>query len=254
MANGLPVRTDLELEALGEVLEGKRTIHCHSYRQDEILMLMRLTEEFGIRVGTFQHILEGYKVADVMKQHGAGGSSFSDWWAYKMEVIDAIPYNGALMHDAGVLVSFNSDSDELARRLNTEAGKAVKYGGLSDDEALRFVTINPAKQLKVDRRVGSIEPGKDADLALWSGPPLSALSRCEQTWVDGRRYFDRTEDLAMRADQARLRAALIQRVLEGDDGGGGGGPRAQRVLKYDWADDLDGAGEDEEHSSLGDGR
>jgi imidazolonepropionase-like amidohydrolase len=239
MAGGLPFRKDLELEAIGEILEGRRIIHCHSYRQDEILMLIRLSEEFGIQVGTFQHILEGYKVADAMARHGAGGSSFSDWWAYKMEVIDAIPYNGALMHNAGVLVSFNSDSDELARRLNTEAGKAVKYGGVPEEEALKFVTWNPARQLKVESRVGSIEPGKDADLALWSGPPLSAYSRCEQTWIDGRRYFDRAEDLAMRETQGRLKAALIQRVLEGDDGGGGGGPGARRQPRHDWADGHD---------------
>ena len=242
MANGLPFRRDLELDAIGEILEGRRTIHAHSYRQDEILMLMRLCEDFGIKVGTFQHILEGYKVADVMAKHGAGGSSFSDWWAYKMEVVDAIPYNGALMHNAGVLVSFNSDSDELARRLNTEAGKAVKYGGLSEEEALKFVTWNPAKQLKVEDRVGSIEPGKDADLALWSGPPLSALSRCEQTWVDGRRYFDRAEDLEMRVAQGRLKASLIQRALEGDDGGGGGGPGRRPQPRHDWAD---GCGHDD---------
>jgi imidazolonepropionase-like amidohydrolase len=270
MANGLPFRRDLELEAIGEVLTGERTIHCHAYRQDEILMLIRLAEEFGIRVGTFQHVLEGYKVADAMARHGAAGSSFSDWWAYKMEVIDAIPYNGALMRDAGVLVSFNSDSDELARRLNTEAGKAVKYGGVPEEEALKFVTLNPARQLKVDSRIGSIEPGKDADLALWSGPPLSAFSRCEQTWIDGRRYFDRSEDLGMRRDQARLKAALVQRVLGDEGGGGGGGALARREPRHDEADghdhaqdeggfrtaadDFGGAGESEQHDCAGEGR
>jgi N-acetylglucosamine-6-phosphate deacetylase len=227
MANGLPARRDLELEAIAEVLRGERTIHAHAYRQDEILMLMRLCEEFGIRVGTFQHILEGYKVADEMARHGAGGSTFSDWWAYKMEVIDAIPFNGALMREAGVLVSFNSDSDELARRLNSEAGKAVKYGGVPEEEALQFVTINPAKQLRIDGRVGSIEPGKDADLAVWSGPPLSSLSRCEQTWIDGRRYFDRAEDGRLRQEQARTRAALIQKALA-DPGGAAAGAGGRR--------------------------
>jgi len=141
------------------------------------LMLMRVAEEFGIRVRAFQHILEGYKVADVMARHGAGGSSFSDWWAYKLEVYDAIPYNGALMHDQGVLVSFNSDSDEMARRMNLEAAKAVKYGGVPEEEALKFVTINPARQLRVDGRVGSLEPGKDADFVVWSGHPLIHLHR-----------------------------------------------------------------------------
>lgn len=210
---GLPPRVDLEQEALVEVLEGKRLVHCHSYRQDEILAFLRVCEEFHVRVATLQHILEGYKVADVIAKHGAGGSSFSDWWAYKFEVWDAIPYNGALMHEAGVVVSFNSDDAELARRLNQEAGKAVKYGGVSPEEALKFVTLNPAKQLGIDRYVGSIEPGKDADLALWSTSPLSSYTRCEQTWVDGRKYFDREEDVKRRREMEVRRAALVQRVL-----------------------------------------
>jgi len=210
---GLPPRVDLELEALVEVLEGERLIHCHSYRQDEILAFLRVCEAFHVRVATLQHILEGYKVADVMARHGAGGSSFSDWWAYKYEVWDAIPYNGALMHDAGVVVSFNSDDAELARRLNLEAAKAVKYGGVKPEEALKFVTLNPARQLGIDKYVGSIEPGKDADLALWNGSPLSSLARCEQTWVDGRKYFDRADDLKRRDEMAKRRAALVQRAL-----------------------------------------
>jgi imidazolonepropionase-like amidohydrolase len=209
----IPPRRDLELDALLEVLRGERLVHCHSYRQDEILMLIRLAEEFGFTIRTFQHILEGYKVADAMAAHGAGGSAFSDWWAYKFEVYDAIPYNGALMHDAGVLVSYNSDSDELARRLNTEAAKAVKYGGLSEEEALDFVTINPAIQLGIDDRTGSLEPGKDADFVIWSGSPLSTYSICEQTWIEGRKYFDRDEDLRMRTDNDRQRNALIQKYL-----------------------------------------
>ncbi|HUY36855.1 MAG TPA: amidohydrolase family protein [Pirellulales bacterium] len=211
--SGLPPRTDLELEALSEVLAGKRLIHCHSYRQDEILALLRTCEEFGVKIATLQHILEGYKLADAIAKHGAGASSFSDWWAFKFEVYDAIPYNGALMHNAGVVVSFNSDDPELACRLNTEAAKAVKYGGVPEQDALRFVTLNPAKQLGIDRWVGSIEVDKDADLALWSGPPLSTLTRCEQTWIDGRKYFDRATDRQMRANAATRRAALIQRIL-----------------------------------------
>lgn len=209
----LPPRTDMELEALAEMVEGKRWIHCHSYRQDEILALMRTLEDFGIRIGSFQHILEGYKVAPEMARHGATGSAFSDWWAYKFEVFDAIPYNGALMHEAGVVVSFNSDDRELARHLNHEAAKAVKYGGVSPEEALKFVTLNPAKQLRVDQYVGSIERGKHADLVLWSGPPLSILSRCEQTWIDGCKYFDRDADLAQRGEDRKLRAKLIQKIL-----------------------------------------
>ena len=219
---GIPPRRDLELDAVVEVLNGKRLVHCHSYRQDEILMLLRLAEEFGFRVATFQHILEGYKVADVMAKHGAGGSSFSDWWAYKFEVYDAIPYNGALMHDEGVVVSFNSDSNELARRLNWEAAKAVKYGDVSPVDALRFVTLNPARQLGIADRVGSLEPGKDADFAVWSGDPLSTYSRCEQTWIDGRKYFDRAEDQALQEEVRRERALLIQRVLKEEKKGGGG--------------------------------
>lgn len=210
---GLPPRVDLELEALVEVLEGKRLVHCHSYRQDEILAFLRVCEEFHIRVATMQHILEGYKVADVMQKHGVGGSSFSDWWAYKFEVWDAIPYNGALMHEAGVVVSFNSDDAELARRLNLEAAKAVKYGGVPPEEALKFVTLNAAKQLGVDRETGSIEPGKDADLALWSHSPLSAFTRCEQTWIDGRKFFDRADDAKRRVEVEEHRNAIIQRIL-----------------------------------------
>lgn len=209
----LPPRRDLELDALAEMLDGDRWIHCHSYRQDEILALMRTLESFKIRIGTFQHILEGYKVAPEMAKHGAMGSAFSDWWAYKFEVFDAIPYNGALMHEAGVVVSFNSDDRELARHLNHEAAKAVKYGNVSPEEALKFVTLNPAKQLRIEQYVGSIERGKHADLVLWSGPPLSLFSRCEQTWIDGRKYFDRQQDLERRADNRRNRATLIQKIL-----------------------------------------
>jgi imidazolonepropionase-like amidohydrolase len=210
---GLPPRVDLEQEALVEVIEGKRLVHCHSYRQDEILAFLRVCEDHHVRVATLQHILEGYKVADVIAKHGAGGSSFADWWAYKFEVWDAIPYNGSLMHDAGVVVSFNSDDAELARRLNLEAAKAVKYGGVAPAEALKFVTLNPAKQLGIDRYVGSIEPGKDADLVLWSKSPLSSFTRCEQTWIDGRKYFDRVQDAERRAEVASQRNALIQRIL-----------------------------------------
>ncbi len=219
----IPPRRDLRLDAIAEILHGKRIIHCHSYRQDEIEMLMRVAEEFGFRVGTFQHVLEGYKVADQMAAHGAMGSTFSDWWAYKFEVYDAIPYNGALMHDEGVVVSFNSDSDELARRLNTEAAKAVKYGGVSQEEALKFVTINPAKQMHVEKRVGSLEAGKDADFVVWSGNPLSTYSICEQTWIDGKKYFDRDEDRKMNEEVTRERSTLIQKILQSNKSGAGGG-------------------------------
>jgi imidazolonepropionase-like amidohydrolase len=205
----LPPRRDLQLDALSEIINGKRLIHCHSYRQDEILMLMRLTESFGFRVNTFTHILEGYKVADEMAAHGASGLGFTDWWGYKQEVIDAIPWNAYLMWDRGVNVGFNSDDDELARRLNTEAAKAIKYGGMPREEALKCVTLNPAKSLKIDQWVGSLEPGKDADFAIWSGEPLSPYSVCEQTWIEGRKYFDRAADLAARPELEKERAALI---------------------------------------------
>lgn len=218
--SGIPPRKDLELDAILEIIRGRRFIHCHSYRQDEILAMMRVAEDFGFRVRTFQHILEGYKVADVMAKHGAGGSCFTDWWGYKLEVYDAIPYNGVLMHDQGVVVSFNSDSDELARRLNLEAAKAVKYGGLPEEEALKFVTINPAKQLKVDNRVGSLEPGKDADFVVWNGNPLSTYTMCEQTWIEGRRFFDRNEDQQLFDEAQRQRSVLIQKALTSKKTGG----------------------------------
>jgi len=208
----IPPRRDLQLDALSEIIHGTRLIHAHSYRADEILMLMRLAEQFGFRVNTFTHILEGYKVADEMAKHGASAMGFTDWWQYKQEVIDAIPYNGYLMWDRGVNVGFNSDSDELARRLNTEAGKAIKYGGVPREEAIKMVTLNPAKSLKIDGRVGSIEVGKDADFAIWSGEPLSPYSRCEQTYIEGRRYFDRAADLAGRDALAKERAALVARA------------------------------------------
>ena len=211
--DSLPPRFDLQLEAMAEVQRGRRWIHCHSYRQDEIVATLDVLEEFGVRIGTLQHILEGYKVADRMAQHGAMGSSFSDWWAYKFEVFDAIPYNGALMHERGVVVSFNSDDRELGRHLNTEAAKATKYGGVPEEDALKFVTLNPAKQLRIDRYVGSIVPGKHADLVVWSGRPLSTLSRCEQTWIDGKPYFDLESDQQLRVRDRELRARLIQKAL-----------------------------------------
>ncbi|MBX3469551.1 MAG: amidohydrolase, partial [Planctomycetes bacterium] len=190
-ASRTPPRPDLQLEALVEVLEGDRLVHCHSYRQDEILAMLRLAEEFGFTVGTFQHVLEGYKVARELAEHGAGASTFSDWWAYKFEVYDGIAYNAALMTRAGVLTSINSDSAEMARRLNQEAGKAVRYGGLSDVEALALVTLNPAIQLGLGERLGSLEPGKQADFVLWSAHPLTMEAVCDQTFIAGRRYWDR---------------------------------------------------------------
>ncbi len=206
-------RRDLQLDTLVEILEKKRVIHIHSYRADEILMFVKIAKEFGFTVATFQHVLEGYKVADAMASIGAGASTFSDWWGYKMEVIDAIPTNGVLMHKAGVLTTFNSDSDELARRLNTEAAKAVKYGGLSETEALKFVTFNAAKQLKIENRVGSLEVGKDADFVIWSDSPLSTMARAEQTWIEGARYFDLKTDAALRESARLERARIVAKAM-----------------------------------------
>src|SRR5262245_18951768 len=221
-SGGVPPRRDLELEALGEILEGKRWIHCHSYRQDEILAFLRLMERFKVKVGTLQHVLEGYKIADEIAQHGAGASCFSDWWAYKFEVYDAIPYAGSLMRDRGVTVSFNSDSSDLARRLYTEAAKAVKFGGTPEVEALKFVTINPAKQLRIDSRVGSLEPGKDADFVIWSKAPLDSTTACLQTWIDGKKYFDRSLAAERAAALVKEREELIAKAKKVARLAGGG--------------------------------
>ncbi len=251
---GLPFRKDFELEAIAEILEHKRWVHCHSYRQDEILAFLRVLEDYGITVGSLQHILEGYKVADAMAKHGATGSTFSDWWAYKFEVIDAIPYNGALMHKAGIIVSFNSDDDELGRHLNHEAAKAVKYGGVSPEEAIKFVTLNPAKQLRIDQYVGSLVVGKHADFVIWNGSPLSTLSRCEQTWIDGRKYFDRETDAKERTKADQLRRMLVQRVLEsGEKASGDGRDRRDPSLwfvRYDEFCNHSGHSHDDDHELL----
>lgn len=208
--NLLPPRRDLQLEPLVEVLEGKRYVHAHCYRADEILMLINLADEFGFKIRTFQHTLEGYKVAPEIARHGAGASIFVDNWAYKIEAYDAIPYNAAIMTRAGVNVSINSDSDERARRLNIEAAKAVKYGDLTEEEALKMITWNPAWQLGIQDRVGSIDVGKDADLGLWTAHPLSVYARVEMTFVDGEIFFDRQQDIARRAEFERERARLEQ--------------------------------------------
>jgi imidazolonepropionase-like amidohydrolase len=204
----IPPRRDQKLEALVEILKGERIVHAHSYRADEILQLLRVAEEFGFRIATLQHVLEGYRVADEIAKHGAGASTFSDWWAYKVEAHEAIPHNAALMTRRGVLVSINSDDAEEMRHLNQEAAKAMPYGGLSEEEALALVTINPAKQLRVDRHVGSIEVGKDADLVLYDAHPLSAYAVPQQTFVDGKLYFDRELDRERRTKVAALEAKL----------------------------------------------
>jgi imidazolonepropionase-like amidohydrolase len=207
-------RVDLELQTLAEILNKERFISCHSYVQSEILMLMKVAEKFDFRVNTFTHILEGYKVADKMKEHGVGASTFSDWWAYKFEVNDAIPYNGAIMHNAGVLVAYNSDNAEMSRRLNQEAAKAVKYGDLSEEDAWKFVTLNPAKLLHIDDKVGSIKVGKDADIVLWNNNPLSIYAKVEKTIIEGVVYFDIKKDEDKRLRIASERNQVIGQMLE----------------------------------------
>ena len=209
--NLIPPRRDLRLEPLLEVLEGRRYVHSHCYRADEILMLLRVAKEFGFKVRTFQHVLEGYKVAEEIAAAGAGASTFSDWWAYKVEAYDAIPYNAALMTRRGVVVSINSDDAEEATHLNQEAAKTMKYGGLTELEALKLVTLNPAIQLGIDKRVGSIDVGKDADLVIYNHHPLSAYAVAQETLIDGRVYFDRRADIAARGDLAREKKALIEK-------------------------------------------
>jgi imidazolonepropionase-like amidohydrolase len=192
-ARPLAPRTDLRLETIKDVLDGKVWVHAHCYRADEILMLIRIADEFGFKIRTFQHVLEGYKVASEIARHGAGGSTFIDWWGFKLEAYDATPYNPAIMASHGVLVSLNSDSGELARRLYWDAAKAVKYGGVTEDDALKMITLNPAKQLGLDQRVGSLEVGKDADVAVFNVHPFSPDARVELTLVDGTVYFDRAK-------------------------------------------------------------
>jgi imidazolonepropionase-like amidohydrolase len=231
-----PPRRDLQLEPLVEVLEGKRYVHAHCYRSDEILMLINLADEFGFKIRTFQHALEGYKVAKEIAQHGAGASIFSDFWGYKIEAYDAIPYNAAIMTRAGVIVSMNSDSDERARRLNIEAAKAMRYGDLSEEEALKLVTINPATQLGIQNRVGSLEVGKDADLVIWNAHPLSVYARAETTFVDGEIFFDRQQDLARRAQLEKERAQLEQ-AEPNRPATGGTSPQAPRRRRPSTEDD-----------------
>jgi imidazolonepropionase-like amidohydrolase len=210
-SNLIPPRRDLKLEPLLEVLEGKRLVHIHCYRDDEILQMIRVAEEFHFKIATFQHVLEGYKVADEIAKSGAGASTFSDWWAYKVEAYDAIPYNAALMTEHGIVVSINSDSGEEARHLNQEAAKSMKWGGLSHDEALKLVTINPAIQLHIADRVGSVEPGKDADLAIYNKDPLSVYAVPQKVLIDGQVYFDRQQDIAHRAALEKEKKALLEK-------------------------------------------
>ena len=217
-ANVIPPKRDLLMEEMAGILRGEVQVHAHCYRSDEIVMLIELADEFGFKIATFQHVLEGYKVAKEIAAHGGlGAGTFIDWWGFKAESYDGIPYNVALMTSNGVLVSVNSDSDELARHLNLDAAKAMKYGGLSEEEALKTATLNAAKQLGIDHRVGSIEPGKDADLVIWSGHPFSTYSRVETTMIEGEILFDRTRDLQLREERKNEKQALLQKEREAEE-------------------------------------
>jgi imidazolonepropionase-like amidohydrolase len=240
----VPPRRDLELEPLVEVLEGKRLVHAHGYRSDEHLNLMLLAEEFGFKIATLQHALEAYKIApEVAKKTVAGASIFADSWSYKLEAYDSIPYNGAILWKNGVTVSINSDSNERIRRLNLDAAKMQKYGGVPEEEALKMITLNPAKQLGIDKRTGSIEVGKDADIAIWSAHPFSAFSRAEMTLIDGETFFDRARDIAKRPELAKEREALEKMDVNAAPRTGGTSPRVpteQRQKDLDDADHKDG--------------
>jgi imidazolonepropionase-like amidohydrolase len=215
----LAPRRDLELETILEILRKERFISCHSYVQSEINMLMHVADSFNFKINTFTHILEGYKVADKMKAHGAGASTFSDWWAYKAEVKDAIPYNAALMYEQGIVVAINSDDAEMGARLNQEAGKIVKYGGVPAEEALKMVTLNPAKLLHLDNRMGSLKIGKDADFVIWNNEPLSIYARAEKTYIDGACYFNLEEDEKSREAFTAERERIIQKMEAAKNGG-----------------------------------
>ena len=221
----VPPRRDLELEPLVEILEGKRLVHAHGYRSDEHLNLMLIADEFGFKVATLQHALEAYKIAPEIVRRGTGASIFVDSWSYKIEAYDAIPYNAAILWKNGVIVSINSDSDERMRRLNLDAAKVMKYGGVPEEEALKMITLNPAKHLGIDKRTGSIEEGKDADIVIWTAHPFSVYSRPEVTMIEGEIYFDRQQDLARRAEMERERETLEKLDVNKAPGTGGAPPR-----------------------------
>ena len=232
-------RRDEELDPIVEILEGKRLVHAHGYRSDEHLNLIRMADEFGFKIATLQHALEAYKIAPETAKHGAGASIFADSWSYKLEAYDSIPYNGYILWKNGVVVSINSDSGERIRRLNIDAAKMMKYGGVPEQDALKMVTLNPAIQLGISKRTGSIEVGKDGDLAIWSGHPFSSLSACEFTIIEGEVYFDRAADRSGRADKLKEREALEKLDMNRAPGAGGTPPRVptERVSgEYDHGD------------------
>ena len=245
--SGKPYRKDIEMETLAEILNKERFISCHSYVQSEINMLMKVADQFNFNINTFTHILEGYKVADKMKAHGVGGSTFSDWWGYKFEVNDAIPYNAAIMHNEGITVAINSDDGEMSRRLNQEAAKTVKYGGVSEEEAWKFVTLNPAKLLHIDDRVGSIKVGKDADVVLWNDHPLSIYAKAEKTLIEGVTYFDLKRDEQLRNDIKKEKSELINKMLQAKNKGLKTQPIKKKEKEFFHCDTMDGEHETSHH-------
>jgi len=212
-------RRDLELEVILEILDHQRFITCHSYVQSEINMLMHVADSMGFTVNTFTHILEGYKVADKMKHHGVGGSTFSDWWAYKFEVNEAIPYNAAILHKMGIITALNSDDAEMGRRLNQEAAKIVKYGGVSEQDAWKMVTLNPAKLLHIDDRMGSLKKGKDADIVIWSDNPLSINAKVEKTFIDGVLMYDVYQNERLHQRDQIERKRIMKLMMEAKNNG-----------------------------------
>ena len=236
----VPPRRDLELEPLVEVLEGKRLVHAHGYRSDEHLNLMLIADEFGFKVATLQHGLEAYKIAPEISKRGTGVSIFTDSWSYKLEAYDSIPYNAAILWKNGVVVSINSDSDERIRRLNLDAAKVEKYGGVPEEEALKMITLNPAKQLGIDKRTGSIEVGKDADIAIWNAHPFSVYSHVEMTLIEGKTFFDRAKDITKRAELEKEREALEKLDVNRPPGSGGTSPPIPKEKRQADRDDADG--------------
>lgn len=235
----VPPRRNEELEPLVEVLEGKRIVNAHGYRSDEHLNLLLLADEFGFKVGTLQHGLEAYKIAPEIAKRGTSVSIFADSWSYKLEAYDAIPYNGYILWKNGVNVSINSDSDERMRRLNLDAAKMMKYGGVPEEDALKMITLNPAKQLGIDKRTGSIEQGKDADLVIWTAHPFSVYSRVDTTMIEGVVYFDRTKDAELRANMDKERQALEQLDVNKAPASGGTPPRIPSEHRQEQKDDAE---------------
>jgi imidazolonepropionase-like amidohydrolase len=239
----VPPRRDLELEPLVEILEGKRLVHAHGYRSDEHLNLLFLADEFGFKVATLQHGLEAYKIAPEIAKRGTGVSIFADSWSYKLEAYDSIPYNAYILWKNGVSVSINSDSDERIRRLNLDAAKMMKYGGVPEEESLKMITLNPAKQLGIDKRTGSIEQGKDADIAIWNAHPFSVYARVDMTMIEGEVYFDRALDVQKRAEIAREREALEKLDVNKAPASGGTQPRVPSERRIEDRDDADRNGD-----------